>query len=250
MIIESIDEAIAATGIKICVYGFAGVGKTILSSTTGANTIVLSAEAGLLSLKNAPAEVKARMGVIQIKNLQDMGEAFLWLQQQRQSDWLVIDSISEIAEVCLSVNQEAGKDGRGAYGDMASDMMKLIRQLRDLPDYNVLMTAKQTRVKDDYTGITSYVPMLPGRILTNQIPYMFDEIFCLRVEPHPEDPAQLVRVLQTGRDMMYDCKDRSGMLAHFEPANIAHIASKIQNAPIVAPAIAVQPDGPAQEPTV
>ncbi len=249
MKIETIDEAIGE-GIKICVFGFAGVGKTVLCSTTNANTIVLSAEAGLLSLKNAPAEVKARMGVIQIKTLADLGEAFAWLQLQKQAEWLVIDSISEIAEVCLSDNQASGKDGRGAYGDMATDMMKLIRQMRDLADYNVLMTAKQTRLKDEYTGITSYVPMLPGRILTNQIPYMFDEVFCLRVEPHPEDPNQMMRVLQTGRDIMYDCKDRSGMLSHFEPADIAHIASKIQNAPIVAPAVVANPEGPASEPNV
>ncbi len=228
MNIETIDQAIDFNGHKICVYGMAGSGKTVLSATTGANTVILSAEAGLRSLKNAPPEIKERLAVIQIKNLFDMGEAFVWLQSQRQSDWLVIDSISEIAEVVLSTAKEGTKDPRGAYGDMADDMMKLIRALRDLPGYNVMMTAKMGRIKDDHTKITSYVPMLPGKQLTNQIPYMFDEILALRVEPHPETPGAFVRVLQTGRDLMYDCKDRSGSLALFEPADLAHIVAKME----------------------
>lgn len=241
MKIETIDEAVEQTGIKICVYGFAGAGKTVLSATTGANTVILSAEAGLLSLKNAPAEVKAKLAVIQIKSLQDMGEAFAWLQTGHMADWLVIDSISEIAEVVLSSAKGLNKDPRGAYGDMADDMLELIRQLRDLPGYNVMMTAKQTRIKDDFTGITSYVPMLPGQQLTKQIPYMFDEIFALRVEPHPSEAGQVIRVLQTGRDVAYDCKDRSGTLDMFELPNIEHIARKIQGMPLATPAAAPTP---------
>jgi hypothetical protein len=241
MEIETIDDAIGSSGIKLCVFGLAGAGKTVLSATTGTNTVILSAEAGLLSLKNAPAEVKARLAVIQIKNLSDMGEAFNWLTSERKADWLVIDSISEIAEVVLSTAKEGTKDARGAYGDMADDMMKLIRALRDIPGYNVMMTSKMGRIKDEHTGITSYVPMLPGKQLTNQIPYMFDEIFALRVEPHPENPTEYVRVLQTGRDLMYDCKDRSGMLNLFEPADISYIANKIQGVP---PAEVIQPATP------
>jgi len=238
MKVETIDEAVEQTGIKMCVFGFAGAGKTVLSATTEAPTVILSAEAGLLSLKNAPAEVKARLAVVQIKTLQDMGQAFAWLQTGHMADWLVIDSISEIAEVVLSSAKSTNKDPRGAYGDMADDMLELIRQLRDLPGYNVMMTAKQIRVKDDFTGITSYVPMLPGRQLTNQIPYMFDEIFALRVEPHPQEAGKFIRVLQTGRDVAYDCKDRSGKLDMYELPNIAHIARKIQGKPLTTPAAA------------
>lgn len=239
MKIETIDEAIEESGIKICVFGLAGVGKTVLLSTIDGTIVVLSAEAGLLSLKSLPPEIKARMAVIQIKTLTDLGEAFVWLQEERRADWIGIDSISEIAETVLSNEMAESKDPRNAYGKMAEDMMNLIRSLRDLKDYNIIMTAKQAHRKDDYTGITSYVPMMPGQILTRQIPYMFDEMFCLRVEPHPEDPTQLMRVIQTSRDVMYDCKDRSGMLNQFEPADIAQIARKINGAAIVTPAAAI-----------
>jgi hypothetical protein len=190
------------------------------------------------------------MAVVQIKTLQDMGEAFTWLQSGKMADWLVIDSISEIAEVVLTEKKKTGKDPRGAYGDMADDMMELIRQLRDIPGYNVMMTAKQTRIADGFTGITSYVPLLPGRMLTNQIPYMFDEIFALRVEPHPQNAGEYIRVLQTGRDVSYDCKDRSGMLDMFELPDISHITRKIQGMPLTTPAAAVAEEGEVNEAVV
>ncbi len=244
MLLETIDEAVEVTGIKLCVFGLAGAGKTVLCSTTGGTIIVLSAESGLLSLKNLPEEVKERMRVIQIKTLQDLGEAYNWLMSAKMADWVAIDSGSEIAEVLLGVKKKEKNDARAAYGDMAEDMMETFRLLRDMPHYNVLMTAKMTYVKDDRTGITRYVPMFPGKILTSQVPYMFDEIFALRVEQDPQDPNKLVRVLQTGRDIAYDCKDRSGMLAMFEPADLAHVARKIQGLAIAAPAVVADPTQP------
>jgi hypothetical protein len=238
MKLETVDEAIEITGVKCCVYGLAGAGKTVLTSTIDGTIIVLSAESGLLSLKNAPKEVKERMRIIQIKTLSDLGQAYEWLASKKMADWVGIDSGSEIAEVLLGVKKAENKDARAAYGDMADDMMDTFRKIRDLPNYNVVMTAKMTRIKDDFTNITSYVPMFPGRILTNQVPYMFDEIFALRVEQDPTDPTKLVRVLQTGRDISYDCKDRSGMLDLFEPANLGHITRKIQGLPIAVAAVA------------
>jgi hypothetical protein len=238
MKIETVDEAVEITGVKCCVYGLAGAGKTVLTSTIDGTIIILSAESGLLSLKNAPSEVKERMRIIQIKTLTDLGEAYAWLASKKMADWVGIDSGSEIAEVLLSVKKGENKDPRAAYGDMADEMMQLFRSIRDLPNYNVVMTAKMTRLKDDFTGITNYVPMFPGRILTNQIPYMFDEVFALRVEQDPTDPTKLVRVLQTGRDISYDCKDRSGMLDMFEPASLGHITRKIQGIPVAIPAAA------------
>lgn len=227
--VQTIDQAIEFSGIKACVYGLAGCGKTMLCASMNQPTIMLSAESGLLSLAQLTPEAKALIQVIQIKSITDMWQAFTWLQSEKQAEWLAIDSISEIAEVVLGVSKADVKDPRQAYGKMADDMMALIRGLRDIHHYNVIMTAKMTTMVDEHTGITRLVPMLPGRQLTPQLPYMFDEMFALRVEPQPttEDPQAVMRVIQTGRDIMYDCKDRSGALAMFEPASMEHIASKI-----------------------
>ena len=234
MKLETVDEAVEQSGVKLCVHGPAGAGKTVLTSTTGTSMIVLSAESGLLSLKHLPPAIKDLMRIIQIKTIADLNGAHSWLMSSKMADWVAIDSGSEIAEVLLTDKKKSSGDPRGAYGDMAEEMMDTFRKLRDLPNYNVLMTAKQTFRKDDRTGVTSYVPMFPGKILTSQVPYMFDEIFAYRVEPHPEKPGEFIRVLQTGKDVAYDCKDRSGMLDMFEQPNLENIARKI-NGQILAP---------------
>lgn len=237
----TVDEAIEYNGVKVCVFSLAGAGKTVLTSTTGGTMIVLSAESGLLSLKQLPPHLKANMRIIIIKNLDELKQAYAWLLTARQSDWVAIDSGSEIAEVLLTAKKGLSNDPRKAYGDMADEMMDTFRKIRDLPNYNVVMTAKLTRIKDEHTGITYCAPMFPGKILTAQVPYLFDEIFAIRVEQNPQfpqDPSQVVRVLQTGRDVMYDCKDRSGMLDMFEPASLEHIARKIVGLPIAAPPVA------------
>jgi len=87
MQLETIDEAIEDTGIKLCVFGFAGAGKTVLSGTTGVPTIILSAEAGLLSLKQAPPEVKVNLRVIQIKTLANLRSEERRVGKECRSRW-------------------------------------------------------------------------------------------------------------------------------------------------------------------
>ncbi len=230
MEIETVDKAIHDTGIKICVHGPAGVGKTVLASTCGAPTILLSAEAGLLSLSGVSDSAKSQIGVMQIHTSEDVGVAYNRLMAEKLADWVVIDSLSEIAEVLLSDKKKGVNDPRKAYGEMADEMMDMIRLFRDMPGYNVMMTAKQTRYTDGSSGTSMYIPMLPGKQVPDQIPYMFDELFALRVIPDAEGNMQ--RVLQTGRDVQYEAKDRSGKLAMYEYASIESIAAKIA-APIV-----------------
>ena len=138
---------------------------------------------------------------------------------------MVLDSISEIAEVVLAYERSQTKDPRQAYGQLQDQMNALIRKFRDLPRYNVLMTCKQQRMSDDLAGTTMYMPAMPGAKLAQNIPYLFDEVFALRVERDEEGKAY--RVLQTNRDAQYEAKDRSGKLDLFEKPNLKHIKAKI-----------------------
>jgi len=61
-----------ADAIKLLVYGAAGVGKTSLIPTMPA-PVILSAEAGLLSIANADLPFLA------IKSMDDLREAYTWL---------------------------------------------------------------------------------------------------------------------------------------------------------------------------
>lgn len=211
-----------ANGIKVLVYGQAGAGKTVLCATTPnhVKTIILSAEAGLLSIAGAD------IAVIEIKSIQDLMDAYQWLTTTEQGlsyDWICLDSISEIGEVVLNAAKKAVKDPRQAYGEMQEKMEDTIRAFRDLPR-NVYFSAKMESYQDD-TGVVRYQPMLPGRRLPQAIPYFFDEVFFLRVEKDAE--GRQIRYLQTAPDIKYHAKDRSGRLAERELPNLAHIANQI-----------------------
>ena len=223
--IQTVMDAIGDNGIKILVLGPAGAGKTVLCATTGEKTIIISAEAGLLSLKKYAEdnpEAFKKIRVVTVKNMNDFADS-----DDQLCDWLCLDSISEIAEQILSEEKEsAGRDPRKAYGELQDKMAKLLRAFRDLDGYNVVMTAKQELIRDGDTDRTMYRPMLPGQKLPQAIPYMFDEVFALRVE-HDEEDDSSYRILQTGKDYKYEAKDRSGVLDMFEPPNLKKVADKI-----------------------
>lgn len=224
--IKSTQEIVIGHGIKVLVHGPAKAGKTRLCATTGdlAHTLIISAEAGLLSVReyDIPA--------IEVKSLQELREVYHYLQRGDHAyRWICLDSVSEIAEVVLAAEKGKTRDNRQAYGEMADIMLAVLKKFRDLP-YNVVMTAKQGREEDN--GRLLYVPMLPGRQLTQNIAYLFDEVFALRVAQ--KDDGTLVRRLQTSRDTQYEAGDRSGALDMYEPANLKHVHDKIMAATLKA----------------
>lgn len=225
MNIKSTRTAIAH-GIKCLVHGPAGAGKTSLCATTGGNPLIISAEAGLLSLRGHD------IPFIEVTSMAELMEAYTFVassDEAKQFDWICLDSISEVAEVVLSHEKKQTKDPRQAYGALQEQMSDLIRAFRNLPGKNVYFSCKQERIKDDLTGALLYGPSMPGAKLAQQLPYFFDEVFALRVEKDAE--GNLGRYLQTGLDVQYYCKDRSGALQEFELPNLGNIANKINQPP-------------------
>ena len=218
----STRDAARSAGVKVMTYGVAGAGKTMLCATTGGSPVVISAEAGLMSLR------RYDLPCISVATIADVHEAYTFLlqsQEGKQFNWICLDSISEIAEVVLAAEKKANKDPRAAYGALSDQMMDLLRSFRDMPDRNVYMSAKLERVKDEQTGAVMFGPSMPGQRLAQSIPYLFDEVFVLRAEKDQE--GKLQRWLQTQPDFTYTAKDRSGSLDMFELPDLAAIAAKI-----------------------
>ncbi len=222
--IRSLRKCVDDNGLKALVHGLAGSGKTVLCATTGAPTLIISSEKGLLSIRDAPTYIKA----VEIKSLVELDEVYDYLNDSADSpdfEWVCLDSISDIAEAVLANEKAKNKDPRAAYGNLQDEVLKTLRKFRDLPHYNVLMTCKQERVSND--GVNLFIPMMPGAKLSQQIPYLFDEVFALRVEKDEEGTEY--RVLQTSRDVRFEAKDRSGVLEMFEPPNMKKILAKVKS---------------------
>lgn len=220
--IVSTKDASEDHGIKALIYGKAGAGKTSLAKTAP-NPIILSAESGILSLRDV------ELPMIKIETVDDLSEAHEWLESSadaKQFQTVFIDSISEIGETVLANAKRQVKDPRQAYGELIEKMTMLIRAFRDLSGFHVVMLAKQEPTKDEMTGVVLYGPSMPGAKLGNQLPYLFDEVFRLGIGKTQD--GTLYRFFQTQPDFQYEAKDRSGVLDAMEMPDLTHIFNKIQ----------------------
>ena len=211
----------AANGIKILVHGQAGIGKTCLCASLP-DPIILSVESGLLSLADVD------IPVIEIKSINDLAEAYDWLLKSEEAQKyksICLDSISEIAEVVLANEKNNEKDIRKAYGNLQDIMSDLMRSFRDLPGRNVYFSAKQERVQDD-NGRLLFGPSMPGQKLAQQIPYLFDEVFCYQMVKDANGVPQ--RMLLTQPDGISVAKDRSGKLNAWEEPDLSAVIDKIR----------------------
>lgn len=220
--LQSTANITSNQGVKLIIYGGAGAGKTVLCSTAP-QPVILSAEAGLLSLR------KFQLPYILINDFKALEEAYLWVMKSNESkqfNTICLDSLSEIAEVVLTDLKLKNKDPRKAYGEVQDQILSLIRDFRDMPQKHVYFSAKQEKVKDDATGAFLYGPMMPGTKLPQQVPYFFDEVLQLFVHTDPTTKEE-VRALRTKKDYQYEAKDRSGTLDLWEPPNLQHVFDKI-----------------------
>jgi phage nucleotide-binding protein len=212
--------SLAANGVKVLVYGQAGAGKTSLIKSLP-SPIVLSAEGGLLSIQDAD------LPFIEIASMEDLREAYEWLTSSDDAKTyqsVALDSISEIAEVCLNHEKKVNKDPRAAYGAMQEQMADIIRAFRDLPGRHVYMSAKLEKTQDEM-GRVLYAPSMPGNKTGQALPYFFDEVLALRVEKDGEGATQ--RALMCDSDGLWLAKDRSGKLDAWETPDLTAIIAKI-----------------------
>lgn len=212
--------SLSANGVKLLVYGQAGAGKTSLIQTLP-NPVVLSAEGGLLSIQDAD------IPYIEVTSMDELQEAYAWFKdsaEAQQFQTVALDSISEVAEVVLQYELKKAKDGRQAYGELNTTMQELIRAFRDLPGKHVYFSAKLEKSQDEM-GKLLYNPSMPGKSLTQGLPYFFDEVLALRVERDTEGNAQ--RAIMCDSDGSWLAKDRSGKLDRWEAPDLGEIIRKI-----------------------
>lgn len=222
------DQSSRSNGVKIVVYGQAGAGKTVLSSTcTPAEphkTLLISAESGTLSLRGigmpeAPVKTWEEFKGIYSDIAAGVAAGAL------PYEWIAIDSISEIVEKCLEVKMQAHKgDTWAVYREMGAEVVSMIKKWRDLEGINVYMSCKQEREKSD-TGLMLYQPSLPGKKSVLDLMHAYDEIFAYRLERDAQGNVR--RFLQTQPCHQYQAKDRSDRLEFYEAPDLGAIYRKI-----------------------
>jgi phage nucleotide-binding protein len=221
----ALRQAVNAIVPKILVYGGAGVGKTTLIASLPGKVLILSAEAGLLSLAGADLDAD----VVEVTSIEALRAVYAELRAGDHGyAWVVLDSVSEIAEIVLSAEKAKTKDPRQAYGALSDEMVKIMRAFRDL-SCGVYFSAKLASTKDDTTGKVSHSIGMPGAKLGEALPYLFDEVFRLVVIDEDDGAGGKVasRYLLTATDGKSVAKDRSGKLDAYEPADLGAVVAKI-----------------------
>tara|TARA_R100000664_G_scaffold16306_1_gene25046 strand:- start:779 stop:1495 length:717 start_codon:yes stop_codon:yes gene_type:complete len=220
--IKTPDKMVDQQGAKLLIYGQAGAGKTYSTQSMPGKVLVISAEAGLLSIKDAP-----NVSAIEVSSIEDLREVYEALSSGELSfDSVCLDSVSEISEILLVHEKTKNKDGRMAYQNVSEAVTSLMRSFRDL-DMHVLFLCKEGKENND--GIFLFGPKMASKPLGEAITYFFDEVLALRVYDDVDENGDSVikRALQTRIHGGYTAKDRSGKLDKFEEPNLTALIEKL-----------------------
>ena len=217
---------IALSGLKIALFGESGAGKTFQIASLD-NPIIISAEKGLLTLQMLGVDAP----YIEVKSYGDLCDAYTWITDEENiGSWntLVIDSVSEVAEVVLADYKKTNKDPRKAYSDMMDAVMDAIRGFMNIENKDMVFIFKAGRIADADTGRTTYSPYTPSDKFAAKMPYLFDEVLAIRTTKDAE--GNLQRYIQTVNDGNWNCKDRSGILGAYEEADLGKLINRIKEA--------------------
>ena len=241
MFIQSTKGA-SSERLKILIMGPSGVGKTFLASTIGEPTLVISAEAGHLTLNEFDLDMidlsteKDKDGKIvyldEAGRYQKLLRLFEWLQTdepRKKYKWIYFDSITEVGGIVIRMLEKdskysAAKMTMPRYGEYTKKMIALILSYRDIPFYNIAFTGLVENKGDDGAKAPATI-LLPGTKLPENLPAFFDEVFYYGIK---RDGNEDKRYLLTTATAEAYAKDRSGKLSKFEKPNLADIAKKIR----------------------
>jgi len=211
---------IVAKNINALIYGPSGVGKTTLGSTLPDKTLIISLEAGLLSLMNHEIDY------VEVDPTDKIGSLRRILIEATGSDYqtLFIDSLTEISQAFLDVARKEFSDARQTmlmYGLYNQYMTSFLKHTRDM-EKNIFFTCLQKDDKDDIGRIT-HTPDMIGSI-SSKSPAYFDFVFALIIF---EKEDEKVRAILTDTNDGYIAKDRSGKLDQYEKAHLGNIINKV-----------------------
>ena len=194
---------IARDGVKVLVFAASGFGKTRQLGSLRGKTLILSAESGLLVLKNENVDV------IDITSLEQLGEVYVALQNKELVyDNVCLDSLSEIGDMIVDtlMRDEYYADPSNAFPlwkEYTKIMTNLCKKFRDLKGINIILTALNEPVENN--GSIKYMPLIPAKRVQAKLVSVFDEVYYCSMDKDEN------RVIHTEGTNTYDAKTRGNI---------------------------------------
>ena len=217
--LQSTQNAIRQ-GVKAIVHGPPKIGKTMLAATCP-NTVILSSEQGLLSLRHHT------IPYYDISTPKLMRDAIAWVKtsaEVRKFQTVFWDSVTVSGRIMLRGSNKT--HAMQAYGEMQTELEQIIDDLQHLNGPNIVMLFQSEFYVDAALGTAVWMPTIPGKSLKPTLGYLPDEVFYMYSATDPATNREY-RALRTQPDFRTVAGDRSGALSPIEPPDLGLIFNKI-----------------------
>jgi len=258
--IISADERLAENcGIKGCIFGKSGIGKTSLLWTLDPKTtLFFDLEAGDLAVEDWAGDT------IRPKTWQECRDFAVFIgganpalrddQPYSQAHFdavcekfgdpsgldkyqtIFIDSITVAGRLCFGLckgqpqafSEKTGKpDTRGAYGLQGQEMIGWLTHLQHTRDKNIWFVGILDEKIDDFNR-KIFVPQIEGSKTGLELPGIVDQVVTM-CEIEGEDGSFRAFINHTLNPQGYPAKDRSGRLEMMEEPHLGRLMEKIKS---------------------
>jgi len=182
---------------KSILYSFPGFGKTTQAKYFQAKYgkgFIISGEGGLSSIRSEGIDYlpfTSWAGTTDpAQQKYAFKDIFEWIRTPEFAakgyKWIMVDSLTELADHAIHTAQENSKkraeaanikvNGFEAWAEYGATMIGVCKAIRDLP-MHVLVTALAKETQDE-EGENQYWPMVAGKQVQQQLPGIFDCVFC------------------------------------------------------------------------
>lgn len=257
--IISADQRLAEPrGIKGCIFGKSGIGKTSLLWTLDpAATLFMDLEAGDLAIEGWPGDTirprtwtECRDFAVFIggpnpsfRDDQPYSQAHFDAVSARFGERAVldryqtifIDSITVAGRLCFqwckgqpeALSEKTGKpDVRGAYGLHGREMIGWLTHLQHTRAKNVWFVGILDEKLDDFNR-RFFAAQIDGSKTGNELPGIVDQVITMAEMKANDGSAYRAFVCQTLNPWGYPAKDRSGRLDQVEEPHLGRLMEKI-----------------------
>jgi hypothetical protein len=258
--IISADQRLAEPrGIKGCIFGKSGIGKTSLLWTLDpAATLFMDLEAGELAIEGWPGDTIRPRTWTECRDFavfiggpnpsfredQPYSQAHFDAVSARFGERAVldryqtifIDSITVAGRLCFqwckgqpeALSEKTGKpDVRGAYGLHGREMIGWLTHLQHTRAKNVWFVGILDEKLDDFNR-RFFSAQIDGSKTGNELPGIVDQVITMAEMKADDGSAYRAFVCQTLNPWGYPAKDRSGRLDLVEEPHLGRLMEKIR----------------------